>query len=133
MFENRKEAPKGLKIIIVGCGKVGATLVDQLSQEGHDITVVDKNAALVQNIANQYDVMGLAGNGASYSVQKEAGVQEADLLIAVTGSDELNLLCCTVAKQAADCAAIARVRTPDYSREVSYLREKLAKIEAEKK
>ncbi len=125
MFENRKEAPKGLKIIIVGCGKVGATLVDQLSQEGHDITVVDKNAARVQNIANQYDVMGLAGNGASYSVQKEAGVQEADLLIAVTGSDELNLLCCTVAKQAADCAAIARVRTPDYSREVSYLREKL--------
>lgn len=125
MFEGKKEAPKGLKIIIVGCGKVGTTLVDQLSQEGHNITVVDKNPALVQQIANQYDVMGLAGNGASYSVQREAGVEDADLLIAVTGSDELNLLCCTLARQAADCAAIARVRTPDYSREVGYLREKL--------
>lgn len=125
MFESRKEAPRGLKIIIVGCGKVGATLVEQLSQEGHNITVVDKNPALAQSIANQFDVMGIVGNGASYSVQREAGVEDADLLIAVTGSDELNLLCCTVARQAADCAAIARVRTPDYSREVGYLREKL--------
>lgn len=125
MFESRKEAPRGLKIIIVGCGKVGSTLVEQLSQEGHNITVVDKNPAMAQSIANQFDVMGIAGNGASYSVQREAGVEDADLLIAVTGSDELNLLCCTVARQAADCAAIARVRTPDYSREVGYLREKL--------
>lgn len=125
MFESRKEAPRGLKIIIVGCGKVGTTLVEQLSQEGHNITVVDKNPALAQSIANQFDVMGIVGNGASYSVQREAGVEDADLLIAVTGSDELNLLCCTVARQAADCAAIARVRTPDYSREVGYLREKL--------
>lgn len=125
MFESRKEALRGLKIIIVGCGKVGSTLVEQLSQEGHNITVVDKNPAMAQSIANQFDVMGIAGNGASYSVQREAGVEEADLLIAVTGSDELNLLCCTVARQAADCAAIARVRTPDYSREVGYLREKL--------
>lgn len=125
MFESRKEALRGLKIIIVGCGKVGSTLVEQLSQEGHNITVVDKNPAMAQSIANQFDVMGIAGNGASYSVQREAGVEDADLLIAVTGSDELNLLCCTVARQAADCAAIARVRTPDYSREVGYLREKL--------
>jgi trk system potassium uptake protein TrkA len=69
--------------------------------------------------------MGITGNGASYSLQMEAGIEQADLIIAVTGSDELNLLCCTVAKQVGNCAAIARVRTPDYSREVTYLREKL--------
>lgn len=115
----------GLKIIIVGCGKVGANLVDQLSKEGHDITVIDKKAEKIQDITNTYDVMGLVGNGASYSTQMEAGIEETDLIIAVTDSDELNLLCCTVAKRVGKCAAIARVRTPDYSEETGYLREKL--------
>ena len=115
----------GLKIIIVGCGKVGANLVDQLSKEGHDITVVDKKAEKIQDITNTYDVMGLVGNGASYSTQMEAGIEETDLIIAVTDSDELNLLCCTVAKRVGKCAAIARVRTPDYSEETGYLREQL--------
>lgn len=121
----RNRQKKGLNIIIVGCGKVGAALVEQLLREGHDITVIDNNAAKIQEITGLYDVMGLAGNGASYSVQMEAGIENTDLLIAVTGSDELNLLCCTVAKRVGDCAAIARVRNPDYSMEVSYLREKL--------
>ena len=115
----------GLKIIIVGCGKVGANLVDQLSKEGHDITVIDKKAEKIQYITNIYDVMGLVGNGASYSTQMEAGIEETDLIIAVTDSDELNLLCCTVAKRVGKCAAIARVRTPDYSEETGYLREQL--------
>ena len=69
--------------------------------------------------------MGLVGNGASYSTQMEAGIEETDLIIAVTDSDELNLLCCTVAKRVGKCAAIARVRTPDYSEETGYLREQL--------
>lgn len=115
----------GLKIIIVGCGKVGANLVDQLSKEGHDITVIDKKAEKIQDITNIYDVMGLVGNGASYSTQMEAGIEETDLIIAVTDSDELNLLCCTVAKRVGKCAAIARVCTPDYSEETGYLREQL--------
>ena len=115
----------GLKIIIVGCGKVGANLVDQLSKEGHDITVIDKKAEKIQDITNIYDVLGLVGNGASYSTQMEAGIEETDLIIAVTDSDELNLLCCTVAKRVGKCAAIARVRTPDYSEETGYLREQL--------
>lgn len=115
----------GLKIIIVGCGKVGANLVDQLSKEGHDITVIDKKAEKIQDITNIYDVMGLVGNGASYSTQMEAGIEETDLIIAVTDSDELNLLCCTVAKRVGKCAAIVRVRTPDYSEETGYLREQL--------
>ena len=72
-----------------------------------------------------YDIMGVEGNGASYSVQIEAGIEDSDLFIAVTDSDELNLLCCTIAKRVGNCAAIARVRTPDYSKEVSYLQEKL--------
>ena len=120
-----KPAKKGLKIIIVGCGKVGTTLVEQLSKEGHDIIIIDKNAKKVQEIANIYDIMGIVGNGASYSVQMDAGIEDTDLIISVTESDELNLLCCTVAKQVGDCAAIARVRTPDYSKEAGYLREKL--------
>lgn len=116
---------QGLGIIIVGCGKVGSTLIEQLSKEGHDITIIDKNAQKVQELTNLYDIMGIVGNGASYSTQMEAGIEETDLIIAVTDSDELNLLCCTVAKRVGNCAAIARVRTPDYSKEVNYLREKL--------
>ncbi len=116
---------EGLNIIIVGCGKIGATLIEQLSKEGHDITIIDKNSKKIQEITNLYDIMGFTGNGASYSVQMEAGIENADLIIAVTDSDELNLLCCTVATQVTDCAAIARVRTPDYSQEIGYVREKL--------
>lgn len=128
MFGAKKSSEKarqGLNIIIVGCGKVGSTLIEQLSREGHDITIIDQNSKKIQEITNQYDIMGLVGNGASYSVQIEAGIENTDLIIAVTGSDELNLLCCTIAKQVTECSAIARVRTPDYSKESNYLREKL--------
>ena len=121
----KKPVKSGLSIIIVGCGKVGNALVRQLSKEGHDITIIDRSREKVMEIANQYDIMGLAGNGASYSVQMEAGIEAADMLIAVTDSDELNLLCCTVAKHVSQCDTVARVRTPDYSTEASYLREKL--------
>lgn len=69
--------------------------------------------------------MGIAGNGASYKILQEAGIDDADLIIAVTGSDELDLLCCTIATQVGNCAAIARVRTPEYSQEAKYLRDKL--------
>ncbi len=116
---------QGLKIIIVGCGKVGTTLVERLSDENHDITVIDIDPQVVQKITGTYDVMGIPGNGASYSVQIDAGIENADLIIAVTESDELNLLCCTIAKKVGDCAAIARVRNPDYSAELSYLRAQL--------
>ncbi len=125
MFQKSPRSKQGLDIILVGCGKVGATIIEQLTKEGHDITVIDRDAGVIQEITNMYDVMGVIGNGASYSVQMDAGIEQADLLIAVTDSDELNLLCCTIAKQVGQCAAIARVRTPDYSREAGYLREKL--------
>ena len=121
----RKNKPKGLSIIIVGCGKVGMTLVDRLCKEGHDISVIDKNPDKVQMVANMYDVYGVVGNGASFNVQMEAGIENADMLISVTDADELNLLCCLVAKRAGNCEVIARVRTPDYSEEAAYLKEKL--------
>ncbi len=123
MFHQKKA--KGLNIIIVGCSRVGKTLVEELSAEGHDITIVDKDRDKVNEITGMYDIMGVVGNGASFGVQVEAGIKEANLIIAVTESDELNLLCCTVARRVGNCAAIARVRNPEYSIEVEYLREKL--------
>lgn len=120
-----KKDKQGLKIIIVGAGNVGSTLVEQLAHEGHDITIIDIVARKIQAITDNYDVMGIVGNGASYSVLMEAGIEQADLMIAVTEADELNLLCCTVAKRVGRCAAIARVRMPDYSKEVQYLQEQL--------
>ncbi len=116
---------KALKIIIVGAGKVGTALTEKLSAEGNDITLIDKNYEIVNKISTTYDIMGITGNGSSYSTLIEAGVETADLVIAVTDSDELNLLCCTLAKKAHDCATIARVRTPDYTNEFSYFRDKL--------
>jgi trk system potassium uptake protein TrkA len=125
MFGQRGTKKTGLNILIIGCGKVGTTLINQLSKEGHDITIIDKNPDKVQKNVNLYDVMGIVGNGASYSIQREAGVENADLVIAVTHSDELNILCCTIAKQERDCATVARVRNPDYNKEVKYLKKSL--------
>ncbi len=125
MLISKTPRQKGLNIIIVGCGKVGVAILKQLCKEGHDITIIDKNPEKVSMYANLYDVMGIIGNGASHSVQMEAGIEKADLIISVTDSDELNILCCTIAKQVGDCAAIARVRNPEYSKEVGYLKDKL--------
>ena len=114
-----------MRIIIVGCGKVGRTLTEQLSDENHDVTVVDTNPQVVQDVTNNFDVMGVVGNGASYLVQMDAGVEDADLLISVTASDELNLLCCLFAKKAGNCKTIARVRNPLYSHEVNFIKKEL--------
>ena len=90
---------RGLKIIVVGAGKVGDTLVNRLAEEGHDLVIIDKNVDRLTELANLCDCMGIIGNGASHEVLEEAGVSSADLFISVTESDELNLLCCTIAKQ----------------------------------
>ena len=88
----------------------------QLSREDNLVTVIDTDSIVVRNVSNTYDVMGIVGNGASYQVLQEADIEHADLMIAVTKSDEMNLLCCVIAKQAADCHTIARVRNPMYRR-----------------
>ncbi len=114
-----------MKIIIVGCGKVGTTLAEQLNRENHDITLIDCDSEALQSISDRTDVMSVTGNGAVYQVQMEAGIKEADLLIATTNSDELNMLCCLIAKKAGNCHTIARIRNPEYSAEINYIREEL--------
>jgi trk system potassium uptake protein TrkA len=114
-----------MKIIIVGCGNVGETLAEQLSKEGHDITVVDTREQLVTDVSNANDVLGIVGNGTSYNILQEAGVSDADLMIAVTGFDELNLLSCLMARKAGGCNTIARVSNPIYSSEIGFLKEEL--------
>ncbi len=118
-----------MNILIIGCGRVGATLAEQLNEEGNNITVVDTDPDRVAEVSERFDVMGLVGNGATHTVQEEAGIEKTDLLIAVTGSDELNLLCCLVAKIASGdrrhCQTIARIKNPEYSSEAPYLRDEL--------
>lgn len=114
-----------MNIIIVGCGKVGQALAEQLNEEGNNITVIDLIAQKVNEISSHFDVMGVVGNGATHLIQQEAGISKADLLIAVTGSDELNLLCCLIAKKAGNCQTIARVRSPQYYTEAPFLKDEL--------
>ncbi|WP_432630995.1 Trk system potassium transporter TrkA [Brotaphodocola sp.] len=114
-----------MKIIVVGCGKVGLTLTEQLNNEGHDITVIDKDGEKLRSVTDSIDVMGVEGNGAIYQVQIEAGIKDTDLLIATTDSDELNMLCCLIAKKAGNCHTIARIRNPEYANETRYIREEL--------
>lgn len=114
-----------MNIIIVGCGKVGASLAEHLDQEGHNIVVIDNRASVLESVTNSMDVMGIVGSGASYKILLEAGIERADLLIAVTGSDELNLLCCLVAKKAGKCHTIARVRNPGYNDEIEFIKEEM--------
>ncbi len=114
-----------MQIIVVGCGNVGQKLIQQLSKEGHNITVIEEKSSVVQTVVNNMDVMGIVGNGASYSIMKDAGIEQADLMIAVTDSDELNLLCCLIAKKAGNCHTIARVRNPVYKKEINFIKEEL--------
>ena len=114
-----------MEIIIVGCGKVGRTLAEQLSNEKHNIVIVDLNEKKIQDTAEDMDIMALHGNASSINTLMEAGIETADLLIAVTGSDELNLLCCLIAKKVSACHTIARVRNPVYSKEIGFIKRSL--------
>jgi trk system potassium uptake protein TrkA len=114
-----------MNIIIVGCGTVGITLTEQLNKEGNNVTVIDLSAEKLKAIGSQNDVLTVLGNGATFATQREAGIDKADLLIAVTDSDELNLLCCMVAKKTGNCQTIARLRNPDFSSEADFLKNEL--------
>lgn len=113
-----------MKIIIVGVGKVGLALTKHLSRE-NKVTIIDQNPQLVDNIINIYDVMGVCGNGASYDVQKEAEADKVDLLIATASSDEINILTCLVAKKLGIPHTIARIRNPEYEKQLRFMREEL--------
>ena len=114
-----------MKIIVVGDGKVGLTLTEQLSKEEHDIVVIDKNPTVLQNSQETFDVMVVPGNGASRQVLLEAGAHDADLVIAATSADEINLLCCLTAKKLGCTHTIARVRNPEYAGQLVFLKDEL--------
>ncbi len=114
-----------MKIIIVGAGKVGYSLCEQLSREEHDIIAIDTDAKLLEESQQQLDIMGVQGNGASIEILKAAGAADTDVLIACTNADETNLLCCVAARKLGCKHTIARVRNPEYSQQIAFLREHL--------
>lgn len=114
-----------MNVIIVGCGKVGTTLATQLLEDGNNVTMIDLSSDKIKSVTSRFDVMGVVGNGATHTTQKEAGIKKADLLIAVTDSDELNLLCCMIAKKNSKCEVIAKLQNPEYSSESEYLQKEL--------
>lgn len=112
-----------MRIVIIGCGKIGGTLAGMLSGEGHEIIAVDNDRAVADAMGDLYDVMGVHGNGASLEVQKEAQVARADLVVATTAVDEANILICILARRLGAKRTIARVRNPEYSEQLEFLRE----------
>lgn len=114
-----------MQIVIVGLGKLGTTLAEHITKENHNVTVIDVNAKLVENTVNRLDVFGVVGGGADYEVQQEASVDKCDIFIATTASDELNILACLISKKLGARHTIARVRKPEYSRHLSFMRQEL--------
>lgn len=114
-----------MKIIINGAGKVGINLIKLLTNEDHEVTVIDTDRKTVESAVNDYDVIGFCGNGASFPVQEEAGVEGCDVFIAVTGSDELNIMSCMVASKISGAKTVARVRNTDYSGQLLFMQNKL--------
>ena len=120
LFLPSAKMEKNMNIIVVGCGNVGKKIVEMLCLEKeHNVTVVDTRSVAINAIVNQHDVMGVIGSGTSVDALTDAGVKNADILIAVTTSDEINLLTCLVARKIGKCQTIARVRNPEYNKEVS--------------
>ena len=119
------EKRKVMNIIIIGSGKVGSTIAEHITEEGHSVVMIDLNGERLDNIANKIDIMTLEGNGASRSVLVEAGVVLCDILIAVTNSDEVNLYCCLMAKKCGAKNTIARVRNHAYMNDIHLVHEEL--------
>ena len=114
-----------MKVIIIGFGKIGYALAYSLSTEGHDITVIDNNPKAIERAENELDVMPIKGNGFSTNTLLDAGCHEADFVITVTGKDEINMLCCLTAKKLGARQTAARIRDPQYARELLLIKEDL--------
>ncbi len=114
-----------MKIVISGIGKVGGALTELLSREGHDITLIDRSAPLVDEAVNRYDVLGIVGNGANISVQKDADVPRCDFFISVATTDEINIMSCTVARALGARHTVARVRNPEYYMQADFMMQNL--------
>lgn len=114
-----------MKIIILGVGRVGETLVKSLINEGHDIITIDKNEKALNTVANKYDVKGIVGGGLERAILIDAGIEEADIFISCTSRDEMNILACILAKKLGAKRTIARVRDPEYFKEMENMRSDL--------
>lgn len=114
-----------MNIIVVGIGKVGYTVADQLVQENHDVTIIDTNEEVINDTLQDIDVIGIIGNGAVSNTLKSAGIEDCDMLIALTGSDELNIVTCLLAKKLGAKSTIARVRNPEYSDDLNIIKDSL--------
>lgn len=114
-----------MKIVIVGCGKVGTSIATELNFAGHDIVVVDINRNAVTRLADSIDGMGIEGNGATYETLADAGAGDADLVIAATARDEVNLYTCLMARACGCQNTIARVRNPEYTRDLFRVKDTL--------
>ena len=116
---------KRLRIVIIGCGKVGTSIARELNAENHDISVVDNDRKAVARLSETLDVLGVEGNGATYEVLAEAGAETADLVIAATARDEVNLYACLMARAAGVPHTIARVRSPEYTDDLYRVKDQL--------
>ncbi len=115
-----------MKIIVVGGGKIGATIIESLILEGHDVTVIDKEPSVVSEMVELYDCMGICGSGADCHTLSDSGISDCDLFVSVTGSDEFNMLSCFMAKRLGASHTIARIRNPEYNdHDLSFLRREL--------
>lgn len=115
-----------MKIIVVGCGKIGTTVIESLLREGHDIVAIDKDATVIRNLTDIYDVIGVCGSCTDYDTLSEAGVESAELFAAITGSDEVNMLSCFIARKMGAAHTTARIRNPEYNdNALSFLRQSL--------
>lgn len=114
-----------MKIVIIGLGTIGRTILKSLSGKGYTITIIDEDKDKIESLIEKYDVQGVIGNGASLDIQREAGVRGADLAIALTRSDELNVFACLVAKKIGVKNTIARVRNPEYRRQIVEMQDEL--------
>ncbi len=114
-----------MKIVVIGNGKVGHTIIQHICNENHDVIVIDNDPDLIDQIVNEYDVMGICGNGANVEILKSANVEKADMLIAVTSSDETNMLACVLGKKMGVKATMARVRNYEYDSQIAQMMEAL--------
>lgn len=114
-----------MNIIIIGGGKVGVTLVEYLNNEGHAVVLVDVKSSVIERIQNDFDVMGIVGSGTDIEVLKEAGVKRSDMVIAVTESDEFNVLCCVISKRLGAAHCVARIRNPEYYKQMAFMRDEM--------
>lgn len=114
-----------MKIVIIGLGTIGETILKSLAGEGHTITIIDEDKHIVESLIEKYDVFGVVGNGASLEIQNEARVKDADLVAALTRNDELNILACLVAKKIGVGNTLARVRNPDYRKQIAEMKDDL--------